>query len=69
MNVYLIYLLIGLVCLAAGYFLGTYIQNLKTESSQSALSEREQQLRHGLSILEGRLSEAEEQKTSLQQAR
>lgn len=67
MNIYLIYILIGLVCLALGYLLGTYIQNLKTKSNQSALEERETQLRNSLSALEGRLSDVEEHKNHLQQ--
>ncbi len=60
------YLLIGLLCLGVGYFLGIYIQKLKTQSSQSALEEREQQLRQSLSSVEERLSAAEESKSQLQ---
>ena len=67
MNAYLIYLIIGLVCLAIGYFLGNYIQNLKTKSSQSALEERELQLRNNLSVLETKLMDVEEHKIHLQQ--
>ncbi len=66
MNEYLIYLLVGLVCLAAGYFLGNYIQNLKTKSNHSALEERQQQLTNNLSVLEQRLRDTEEHKTHLQ---
>jgi DNA recombination protein RmuC len=44
MNIYLIYLLIGLICIAIGYFLGNYIQNLKTKSKQSTLEEERRQL-------------------------
>ncbi|MEP3209619.1 MAG: DNA recombination protein RmuC [Maribacter sp.] len=66
MNELLIYLLVGLVCLAAGYFLGNYIQNLKTRSNQSALQERQQQLTNNLSVLEQRLRDTEEHKTHLQ---
>ncbi len=66
MNEYLIYLLVGLLCLAAGYFLGNYIQNLKTKSNQSALEEREIQLRNSISDLESKLSDVEEHKTHLQ---
>ena len=66
MNEYLIYLIVGLVCLAAGYFMGNYIQNLKTKSSQSALEERQQQLTNNLEVLEQRLRDSEEQKTNLQ---
>ncbi len=66
MNEYLLYLLIGLVCLAIGYFLGNYIQGLKTKSTQSALEEREQQLNNNLTILNQRLSDSEEHKVHLQ---
>lgn len=66
MNEYLIYLLVGLACLAIGYFLGNYIQQLKTKSKQSALEEREQQLHANLSSLEQRLRDAEEHKIHLQ---
>jgi len=66
MNEYLIYLLIGLICIAVGYFLGNYIQNLKTESSQSALEERQQQLTNNLTVLEQRLRDTEEHKVHLQ---
>ncbi|AYN67810.1 DNA recombination protein RmuC [Euzebyella marina] len=66
MNEYLIYLLIGLACIFLGYFLGVYIQSLKTKSSQSALEEREQQLHANLSSMEQRLREAEEHRLNLQ---
>ncbi len=66
MNEYLIYLLIGLVCLAIGYFMGNYIQSLKTKSTQSALEEREQQLNNNLTVLGQRLSDSEEHKVHLQ---
>ncbi len=66
MNEYLIYLTIGLVFLAVGYFLGNYIQGLKTKSTQSALEEREQQLHNNLSVLERRLRDTEERNTQLQ---
>lgn len=66
MNEYLIYLLVGLVCLAIGYFIGNYIQSLKTKSQQSALEERQQQLTNNLSVLEQRLIDSEEHKTHLQ---
>ena len=66
MNEYLIYLLIGLAFLAIGYFLGNYIQSLKTKSTQSALEEREQQLNNNLTVLDQRLRDSEEHKTHLQ---
>ena len=66
MNEYLIYLIIGLVCLALGYFLGNYIQNLKTKSRQSALEEREVQLRNNLTLTESKLMDTEEHNTHIQ---
>ena len=61
-----IYLLIGFVSLSVGYFLGNYIQNLKTKSSQSALEEREQQLRNNIEVLDQKLKGTEENKIQLQ---
>jgi len=66
MNEYLIYLLVTIGGLAVGYFVGNYIQNLKTKSSQSTLEERQQQLLNNLSVLEQRLRDSEEHKTHLQ---
>ncbi len=66
MNIYLIYLLIGLVCLAVGYFLGNYIQGLKTKSSLSDLVAREQHLSKDVDLLDQRLRDSEELKTRLQ---
>ena len=66
MNEYLIYLLIGLVFLAIGYFVGNYIQSLKTKSTQSALEEREQQLNNNLTRIESAIRIREEHKTQLQ---
>ena len=72
MEAYLVYSLLALVFLVAGYFLGNYIQNLKTKSSHSTLLEREQQLRNNLTEMEKRLalgieetSELRSQKESL----
>ncbi|SHI96736.1 DNA recombination protein RmuC [Pseudozobellia thermophila] len=67
MNEYLTYLSIALICLAIGYFLGNYIQNLKTKSRQSALEERGQQLHANIAGLEQRLRDAEEHKMHLQE--
>ena len=55
-----------MLCLAIGYFLGNYIQQLKTKSKQSALEEREQQMHNNLSVLQERLKEADQQKIILQ---
>lgn len=67
MNTYLIYILIGIICLAIGYFLGNYIQLLKTKSSQSALEEREKQLQNNISSIEANLADEIEHKRHLQQ--
>ncbi|WP_339627536.1 DNA recombination protein RmuC [uncultured Maribacter sp.] len=66
MNEIYIYFLIGILCLAIGYFLGNYIQLLKTKSNQSALEEREQQMHANLSVLKERLKEAEQSRQVLQ---
>lgn len=65
MNPYIIYLLIVIVCLAIGFFIGNYIQKLKTTSSQSALLERENQLHISISSLEKKLDTAEETITEI----
>lgn len=56
MEAYIVYSILAVVFLLAGYFLGNYIQNLKTKSSQSTLLEREQQLRNNLTEMEKRLA-------------
>ncbi|MCG2460765.1 DNA recombination protein RmuC [Flavobacteriaceae bacterium F89] len=65
MDPLIIYALIGLVCLALGYFLGNYIQNLKTKSTQSALEERELQSRHKIVDLEEKTRESDREKEEL----
>ncbi len=65
MNIYLIYLLIGLICLGAGYFLGNYIQNLKTKSNQSTLEEERRQLDLAKKDLENRNLGLENEKEEL----
>ncbi len=66
MNEYLIYFLVVLICLAIGYFLGNYIEKLKTKSLQSALEERCQQLTNNLTIMEQKLNDLKEHKNQLQ---
>ena len=61
MNEYLLYVLLGLVFLVLGYFIGIYIQNLKTKSNQSTLLEREHQLRNNLAVLNEQLAQSNEQ--------
>ena len=65
MNVYLIYLLIGILCLALGYFLGNYIQKLKTKSNQSTLEEEKRQLDLAKTNLENRILGLENEKEEL----
>lgn len=65
MNEYLIYFLIGLLCLAIGFLLGNYIQKLKTTATQSTLVEREQQLRENIGNLERQLVKAQEEITDI----
>lgn len=65
MNEYLIYLIIGLICLVIGYLLGNYIRGLKTKSDQSALLEREQQLGNNLNVLNEKLMGSEAEKNEL----
>ncbi|SIQ56005.1 DNA recombination protein RmuC [Maribacter ulvicola] len=66
MNEIYMYFIIGILCLAIGYFLGNYIQLLKTKSRQSTLEEREQQMLNNLSVFQDRLKESETQKVQLQ---
>lgn len=63
MTDFLIYFLVAVLCLTAGYFLGNYIQNLKTKSSQSALLERESILKQNITTLENKLLSLEDEKT------
>lgn len=65
MEAYLVYSILALVFLVAGYFLGNYIQNLKTKSSHSTLLEREQQLRNNLTEMEKRLALGAEETSEL----
>ena len=65
MNEYLIYLLVGLICLAGGYFLGNYIQSLKTKSNQSTLEEEKRQLNLAKAHLENRILGLENEKEEL----
>ncbi len=65
MNSYLIYLLIGLISIAIGYFLGNYIQNLKTKSQQSTLEEERRQLELAKKELENRVLGLENEKEEL----
>lgn len=65
MNTYPIYLSVGLICLAIGYFLGNYIQNLKTKSNQGTLEEERRQLELAKKELEHRNLGLENEKEEL----
>ena len=65
MNIYLIYLLLGLVCLAIGFLLGNYIKNLKTKSSQSTLVEERRQLELSKREMENKIISLESEKEEL----
>ncbi len=65
MNSYLIYVMIGLICIAIGYFLGNYIKNLKTKSQQSTLEEERRQLELAKKDLENRNLGLENEKEEL----
>ncbi|MBC2839454.1 DNA recombination protein RmuC [Robiginitalea sp. SC105] len=58
--------IIAVAGLAAGYFLGSYIVKLKTQSDQSTLKEREQQLGRNLEHLGADLKEVRGRNESLQ---
>ncbi len=65
MNDTSIYLLIGFIFLAIGYFLGNYIQNLKTRSAQSTLEEEKRQLQLNKANLDSRIVDLETDKEGL----
>ncbi|MCP4975876.1 MAG: DNA recombination protein RmuC [Maribacter sp.] len=65
MNIYLIYLIIGLISLAIGYFLGNYINYLKTKSNQSTLEEERRQLELSKKEMENRIIGLENEKEEL----
>jgi DNA recombination protein RmuC len=65
MNIYLTCIIIGLISLALGYFLGNYIQKLKTKSDQSTLEEERRQLEIIKKDLENRNLGLENEKEEL----
>ncbi|WP_047245087.1 DNA recombination protein RmuC [Maribacter thermophilus] len=65
MNEALYYIIIGLVCLILGYFLGYYIQSLKTKSNQSKLEEENRQLALNRAQLENRILTVENEREEL----
>ena len=65
MNETLYYIIIGLICLVLGYFLGYYIQSLKTKSNQSKLEEENRQLAMTKTQLENRILTVENEREEL----
>ena len=65
MNEFYIYIILAIVFITAGYFIGVYIQKLKTKSNQSTLLEREQQLKSNLSLLNDQLADSVDEKNTL----
>ncbi len=66
MNTELIYILIGLISIAIGVFIGIYIQRLKTKSSQSELEAENKQLNASISSINEKLLVENEEKRQLQ---
>ncbi|MCA0960498.1 DNA recombination protein RmuC [Muricauda ruestringensis] len=66
MSTVFIYLIIGLIAMALGLFVGIYIQKLKTKSNESVWVEREQQLNATITSLKDRIQLNEEDQKQLQ---
>ncbi|MFD2098298.1 DNA recombination protein RmuC [Flagellimonas iocasae] len=66
MSTELIYIIIGVLALAIGLFVGIYIQKLKTKSNESVWGEREQQLNASIKSLNDKLLFSDEEKKQLQ---
>jgi len=66
MSTVFIYLIIGLIAMALGLFVGIYIQKLKTKSNESVWGEREQQLNATITSLKDRIQLNEEDQKQLQ---
>ncbi|MEA1786911.1 DNA recombination protein RmuC [Arenibacter sp. GZD96] len=62
----IINIIVGILFLTLGYFLGNYIQTLKTKSTQSTLLERESQLQKRLAHMEERLLASADKEKALQ---
>ena len=66
MSTELIYVIVGLIALAIGLFVGMYIQKLKTKSTESVWGEREQQLNATIKSLNDKLLQRDEEQKQLQ---
>ncbi|WP_010517945.1 DNA recombination protein RmuC [Croceivirga radicis] len=67
MDTTIIYIILALVCLGLGIFLGLYIQKLKTKSSTDVWQERENQLNATLTSLNQKLVDSDEEKRQILQ--
>ncbi|RIV68424.1 DNA recombination protein RmuC [Flagellimonas aequoris] len=66
MSAELIYVIVGVITLVIGLFVGMYIQKLKTKSTESVWEEREQQLNNTIKSLNDKLLLGDEEKKELQ---
>lgn len=62
----LIYLIVGVLAIAIGLFLGMYIQKLKTKSNESVWNERKQQFNNAINTLNDKLLSGDAEKKQLQ---
>lgn len=67
MDTTIIYIILALVCLGIGTFLGLYIQKLKTKSSTDVWQERENQLNATLTSLNQKLVASDDEKRQILQ--
>ncbi|WP_350285471.1 DNA recombination protein RmuC [uncultured Croceitalea sp.] len=65
MSTELIYVIIALLCLGVGAFLGMYIQKLKTATNESVWSEREQQLSGSIKALNDKLLQNDDERKDM----
>lgn len=66
MSAELIYVIVGVITLVIGLFVGMYIQKLKTKSTESVWEEREQQFNNAIKSLNDKLLLGDEEKKELQ---
>ncbi len=66
MSTEVIYIILSLLCLGLGLFLGMYIQRLKTGSNENVWQEREQQLNNSVKSLQETITLESEEKKGLQ---
>lgn len=66
MSTELIYIIVGIVALAIGLFVGIYMQKLKTKSNESVWNDREEQANELIFSLKTELKEIQERKSELE---